>query len=331
MGALFGCSSLNQSSVPGTENGVTGLKPVATSEVLTAIKAQLADAFLAIDEQKRQSNEEYVKKVFAFKKGSGTFSGQTDVVATDGGKVSAVIPLTVYPGTTLSPSIGAGISTTSNETTALSFTINPEINKEAIRVPTEILKGKAEGNFIKEQIVKSFEEVIKIPRNGKKPYPPEMEYTGLVISTSFAVVRSVEGDTSSLIIVPAADLNTLAPSLSASEKETLTYSLKLELPFTTGIPDDPRKLIYGRRNSVGGIVLVEEPFDHKRYNKVKADLEQEEDDLNIPVDVQTMRELFQAFGERENGDAPRAVVPEAGDRKRSRPFILEPVGPGPAL
>ncbi|NNE94267.1 MAG: hypothetical protein HKN23_21680 [Verrucomicrobiales bacterium] len=240
--------------------------------MLTAIKSELAEAFLDIENIKENFAHELPVDAFVFKVANGTFTGKTETVRTDGGKVSAVLPITVFAGSSLAPDLSGGRATASSQTTSLAFSIDPQIDPSKILGEKE-LKNIVVKDFIRDAIVTAYKEAISVPvADGMEGFHPKFTNTALKITTNFAVVREVNAGVASTMIVPAVDLDNLTPSLSSADKKTRTYTLDLEFPMRTGDQGDGRKLIYGKALP-GGLVLIEAPYTDELAAQAESDLE----------------------------------------------------------
>ena len=138
-----GCTNLNPSKIPGEPSG--DVPYLETSQVLTAIKIQLAEELKTIEQEHfnnvktrpRTSEGKWLPVAtdqFQLKIGNGTFSGKTQVVDTGDGVVAAVIPFTGYAGSILTPSLGASGSTNSTQDMKLTFKIDPSMSKPVSKV-----------------------------------------------------------------------------------------------------------------------------------------------------------------------------------------------------
>lgn len=270
---VSGCSSLQTPKVPGLErDNFKADQLVPVSAVLGALKVQLAEGFGEIARWKQEAaaaNPPMAAthlSLFAFKKGSGTLSGTTQTVATDNGKIAAVIPFTGYSGSTLAPNIGATGGSTSLQTVALAFSIDPSLDPNSLMSATNLSSNVHVGTFVKDALVSTYFEVAKMPRKQDgSALTPTFQATEVSFTISFVVVRKVEGGITSTFLLPASGINSLAPSLGTSSERTGTYKLELKLPFGVDQPADPRVLIYSVHTNHPNAVYISEPYSERRY------------------------------------------------------------------
>jgi len=258
-------------SVPGIQNDIgdtLSMKPVPVRTVMMALKCQLAQAYGEIEAIKKSHPNPDWAKSLKFKKGSAIFSGKTQVIQANGGKISVVIPFTGVDGTILTPNAGRTSSSTGTQESVHTFAIDPIAQNADICALCAAEKIEV-GTFVKDAIVAAFVEALAMPLNPSGvAYDPAFTHTKLNVAASFKVVIRNEGGISSSILFTGA-IDSTSPSVVKSQDRDGIYTIAVELPFQTGETQDPRKLIYERVIN-GSTVMIEEPYTQERYKDLIA-------------------------------------------------------------
>lgn len=293
---LPGCSSTQHPAVPGMTNNVITLKPVELSTVLMALKCQLASALTEIANDRNSNPGNSLKARFKLKNGSGVFSGKTQTVQSDGAKISAVIPFTNVNGTILTPTLGATLSSTGVQETALSFAVSSNAGNADVCTECETRNIEV-GTFIQDALIATYRQLTNMPLKGDASYAPDLWPTELKISVNFAVVQKFEAGVTSKIILTSPTTESLGPSLGVNKDQTGIYQLDIKFPFLTDDTGDSRRLSYTISLGGGKYLTVEEPYTQKRYEELR----QAGTEVNIE-NFDPLKPLFHLQDSKERGD-----------------------------
>jgi len=262
-----GCSMLQESHVPGTKNkgkDITKMDPIPISDVMTALKIQLGEAFEELDSIKKRHSKNPAVQGLNPRVGTGSFSGTTQLVQTDAGNVMAIIPFTGYTGSTLTPNFGLSSKATSVQSTTLSFSFDPRHEKRLGR-NSSTAESLDVGSYIKDSMTAAFEQLATIPGN----YEPKLTNRELKLSVTFTVLRTLNAGLGIKIVPSAPDLDSVTsnPALGSNRQQTGTYKLDLTIPLVTPEPRDPKRIIHGVVDQEGTIYLIDRPYTARFHNR----------------------------------------------------------------
>lgn len=254
--SLAGCAGAIQNpTLPGLDRQTfTGMdddiiEPIPVSTVMTALKCQLARGFSAIESEK--GRDEYksnpVAAGFIFKDGTGTFSGETKIVETRNGKISAVFPFSGIDGSIITPAFGRGLTSTDTQKISTKFSISPSgANTEICNV--QELQDVDVGTFVQDAMLAAFNDTVKVPTsinaNGETVlYEPVLRSQEVTIDQSFVVALKVERGITVKALISAPRTDNIDPVGNMNSDRTGTYTLSIKLPLNTGDTSDPRRIL----------------------------------------------------------------------------------------
>lgn len=256
------CTTAGKQAVPGVTRSPIDSTPIEAREVLLALKAQVAEAYKTIKAEKEADKS--LDGVFELKKGTGVFSGTTQVVHTGSAALSAVIPFTGYTDSKLKPKLALSGNATNLQFTSLTFALEPEPGKAEPPRPYADPATTIQGTFIRDAIIAYFRDAVSLAR--QTPTKPILRISEIAVSATFTVVRKYEaGLGETIIMMPAPDLDSLGPTGSGSREKTGTYKIELKIPFNVDATPETRRLTVLQVLPDGRAVLVEEPYTEEKY------------------------------------------------------------------
>ena len=279
---LIGCAVPIDPDVPGMDRKSSKLdvNSFKLSTVITATRCEIAKALQTIrntiiedgvvdDKGKWNPKPDSVYNSFQIYNGTLTFTGKTEIIRTDKGAISVVLPL----GTsTLTPNYGSTAKGTATQTIERTFQIEFDRVEHDTRpgVPNHIsiavcsspsLINFNSSSFLSKAIEQQFRQLTKGISEGesqsKQPGPkkkpgPKLRNIQMSIEVSFVFTKSPTGGAEVEVLFNNPSLKSIGPGFTLSEDTSNTYSVKVVFPLKKDESSGESRLSLHCFHSIGG-------------------------------------------------------------------------------